>query len=227
VSASELHPNRVETNARVDGIFSPAEADDRNSPDADAVTDQPFVDNGLPIPETYHIDIIRAMVQDPYRVFVYWDIRQQRIDAITGRSCSDDPAAFQTTLKLIEVGAGSESFIEVDRQGSYWMSVTPGQEYEFEIGVRSPAGYEPLMRSNRVQSPNVAVSSLVADQAHYRLNQEEFAQVLEASGFPAAIASLQKSKDQREVQVTEHAQETILSGRSSGRLHVGGSSRLQ
>jgi hypothetical protein len=228
VSASKLHPNRVETNAQVESLFSSADVDSETSSDNDEIDSSSFVDSGLPIPEAYDLDIIRAMVQDPYRVFVYWDIRQQSIDGITYFASSDDPPDFQTTLKLIDISDGSESFINVERQGSHWINVSPGREYEFEIGVHTTEhGYRSLMRSNRVHAPNTEVSSLMADRADYRVDPEEFAEVLEASGFSAALASQQQPEDQRALQLSEHLMKPIFSGRSSARVHVGGSSRLE
>jgi hypothetical protein len=151
---------------------------------AEANADQPFIDHGPPVPERYDIDIIRAMVQDPFRVFVYWEISEQSIKTLAHYFSAEQEEAFQITLKLIEIDRPEETSFDVDTQGSYWMMARPDREYEFEMGVRSSRrGYIPLMRSNRVHTPNETISRVAPNEAEYRLSPQQFAEVLEASGF--------------------------------------------
>lgn len=153
---------------------------------AEANADQPFIDHGPPVPESYDIDIIRAMVQDPFRIFVYWEISEQSIKTLAHYFSAEEEAAFQITLKLIEIDRSEEASFDVDRQGSYWMMVRPDREYEFEMGVRSPGrGDISLMRSNRVHTPNETISRVAPNEAEYRLSPQQFTKVLEASGFTA------------------------------------------
>jgi hypothetical protein len=149
-------------------------------------TSEPFIDQGLPLPEDYPVDIIRAMMQDPFRIFIYWRVREQSLKALTRYFSEADAAEFRTTLKLREVAGGNEAFFEVGRQGRYWMTVFPDREYEFEVGVRSPKhGYIALVRSNRVRTPRGTVSPERAPESEYRLTPPQFMNVLEASGFAA------------------------------------------
>src|SRR5687768_9049350 len=36
-----------------------------------------YIDTGLPIPESYDVDTIRALVQDPFHIWVYWEMRER------------------------------------------------------------------------------------------------------------------------------------------------------
>ena len=147
---------------------------------------EPFIDRGLPLPETYDVDIIRAMLQDPFRIFIYWEVRDKSLQALTKYFAPDDAETFRTTLKLIEIGGGHQVFFDVSHTGRYWLQVFPDREYEFEIGVRSPAhGYISLVRSNRVQTPRGTVSPERARESEYQLSPPDFIEILEATGFGA------------------------------------------
>jgi hypothetical protein len=147
---------------------------------------EPYVDEGAPVPEGYEVDIIRAMLQDPFRIFIYWEVREESLRALTRYFAPEEAAQFQTTLKLFEVEGRNEAYFPVARRGRYWMTVFPDREYEFEIGVRSPAhGYISLIRSNRVRTPRGTVSPEKPEEGEYRLNPPEFMNVIAASGFAA------------------------------------------
>ena len=153
-------------------------------------TGEPYIDEGLPVPDSYDVDIIRAMLQDPFRIFIYWEVREESLKALTEYFSEEDAAGFKTSLKLIEIEGGNEAFFDVGRHGRYWMMVLPDREYEFEIGVRSMThGYIPLVRSNRVRTPRGTVSPEPDYEPEYKLSPPEFMNVLEATGF-AAEASL-------------------------------------
>jgi hypothetical protein len=120
------------------------------------------------------------MVQDPFRVFLYWETRQESFLRLEGA------AEFQTLLRLIEISGGNEAFFEVGRRGRYWMMVFPDREYEFEIGIRSSRnGYIALARSNRVRTPRGTISWQSPREADYQISPGEFIRLLEASGFAA------------------------------------------
>ena len=146
--------------------------------------DEHFVDVGLPIPETYQIDIIRALIQDPFRIFIYWEVRRESLDALTQYFLPEDVQTFEVVLRLFEIEGRNEAFFNVSHTGRYWMMVFPDRQYEFEIGVRSPIhGYIPLVRSNRVRTPRGTVSPEQAEETEYRLEPAKFVEVIGASGF--------------------------------------------
>ncbi len=151
--------------------------------------DEPFIDIGLPVPETYSVDIIRTLLQDPFRVYIYWDVRQESLNGLTRFFSAEEAARFRITLKLIEIEGGGEAFFDVAQRGSYWMMVFPDREYEFEIGVRSPEqGYIALIKSNRVRTPRGTVSPEPAAELEYQMSPPQFLDVIEASGFSPARA---------------------------------------
>lgn len=145
---------------------------------------EPFIDLGLPVPDTYETDIMRAMVQDPFRIFIYWEVREENLKALTQLFSPEEVTTFKTVLKLRDTLGGQEAFFDVGKRGRYWMVVFPDREYQFEIGVRSPLhGYISLISSNTVQTPRGTISPITADEAEYRLEPVEFFEILEKSGF--------------------------------------------
>jgi Domain of unknown function (DUF4912) len=147
---------------------------------------EPFIDEGPPLPDSYDVDIIRAMLQDPFRIYIYWEVREESLKALTRYFSEEEAGRFKTTLRLTEIEGGNEAFFDVGRNGSYWMVVFPDREYEFEIGVRADGhGYIPLVRSNRVRTPRGTVSPEPDKEPEYKLSPPEFMSVLEATGFAA------------------------------------------
>jgi hypothetical protein len=149
-----------------------------------SVDAEPFMDLGLPVPDSYETDIMRAMVQDPFRVFIYWEVREANLKALTGLFSEAEVKTFQTVLKLRDRKGSQEAYFNVGRSGRYWMTVFPDREYQFEIGVRSVLhGYICLISSNIVQTPRGTISPVTADEAEYRLEPVEFFEIMEKSGF--------------------------------------------
>jgi hypothetical protein len=146
-------------------------------------------DLGPALPESYDVDIVRAMLQDPFRIFVYWEIRDDTIRGLNRFFSPEEAAGFKVVLRLVETTGQNEAFFEVAGKGRYWMTVFPDREYEFEIGVRSPLhGYIALVHSNRIRTPRATVSPETATEDDYRLSSPDFADILDASGFGAIQA---------------------------------------
>lgn len=163
---------------------SEAAVDDDKKAPAVAVDAEPYVDLGLPVPDHYETDIMRALVQDPFRIFIYWEVREENIKALTSLFSPDEVETFTTVLKLRDRLGGEEAFFNVSKRGRYWMTVLPDRQYQFEIGVRSPLhGYISLISSNTVQTPRGTISPVTADEAEYKLEPIEFFEIMEKSGF--------------------------------------------
>jgi len=143
-----------------------------------------FIDEGLPIPDAYDVDLVRVLVQDPFCIYIYWELRQATLNGLRTIFSTDDFAGFKIVLRLIELRGNHEAFFEVGAKGDYWMGVYPDRRYQVEIGARSPKhGYVKFIGSNIVETPRGTVSVEVAEDSRYRVDQAEFIDVLEASGF--------------------------------------------
>lgn len=153
---------------------------------AAAPSKETAIDPETSLPESYDVDMIRAMIQDPFHIYVYWEVRDRSFEALTRYFSPEDAATFHKTLRLVETEGSAEAFFEVERRGDYWLTVFPDREYEFEIGARSALhGYVALVRSNRLRTPRATVSSETALEETYETSASNFVEVMEASGFGA------------------------------------------
>jgi len=64
---------------------------------------EPFVDTGLPIPAHYPVDVMRALVQDPFHIFVYWQMREDPFAHLRKIFSNGNIDDFDTVLKLIDM----------------------------------------------------------------------------------------------------------------------------
>ncbi|MCI0490770.1 MAG: DUF4912 domain-containing protein [Blastocatellia bacterium] len=199
---SVSRPSSPSETAALDGSRSPVGVDSEKLSEAEM--EAPFIDPGLPIPDKYDVDMVRAMIQDPFRLYVYWEVRDRPGESLARYFSPEDVMAFQLALRLIDLDEHREAFFEAERCGNRWVTVFPDRRYEFEIGVRSPVhGYIALVHSNRLRTPRSTISTEAPIEDEYKPGAAEFAEVMKASGFseqmedslhplrPAPFSSLQ------------------------------------
>lgn len=158
---------------------------------SDAETENSFIASGLPIPSSYDVDMVRAMVQNPFRLYVYWEMRDRSFDMLAHYFSPEEVAAFQVVLRLVESRTQAEAFFEAEKRGNRWITVSPDREYEFEIGVRSDVhGYIALAHSNRLRTPRITISTEPPAESACKQETPEFNEVIEASGFSEWMGDL-------------------------------------
>jgi hypothetical protein len=150
-------------------------------PVEEEIAAEPIVDTGLPIPSHYDFDMMRAMVQDPFRIFVYWQLKEdpfERLRKIFPAAAGD----FHTTLKLIDETNNISVFFDAAFLREYWFSVFPDRRYRVELGVRSPRyGYIKLLSSQSVITPRGGPSSKEAEEPQYQIAADDYLRVLRES----------------------------------------------
>lgn len=167
------HPEgHVETPARLSSL-----------PEA---TDEVVADPGLPIPEAYDADMISALVQDPFRIYVYWDARLDTLTSITRLFGPSEVKSFRPVIRITDKKTEEETYYPVKYPGSDWFSVYPDRTYIIEFGVYSADfGFIRLMGAPEVTTPRGTVAPDVAPEPEYRIGLTRFKKVLHASGFQA------------------------------------------
>src|SRR6187549_4250259 len=68
--------------------------------DESEVPAEPIVDTGLPIPSHYDIDLMRAIVQDPFHLFVHWQLRTDPFERLRKIFPGGSVNGFRTVVKL-------------------------------------------------------------------------------------------------------------------------------
>jgi hypothetical protein len=100
-----------------------------------AIESEPPADLGLPIPTHYDFDLMRALVQDPFRLYVYWNLRGNPLERIRRIFPAEEVDKFRHTLRLIDETNNITVFFEVPYTREYWFSVFPDRTYRVELGV--------------------------------------------------------------------------------------------
>lgn len=148
------------------------------------LAEEPSPDFGEAIPESYDLDILHALVQDPFRIFIYWELQPVIWNTMRSLFSEDEISGLKTVLRLEEMTEGYEAYFDVPSRGSYWMAVYPGKQYQFEIGVyHAQFGFIAVLRSNIAQTPRGTISPEVDGDSRFRVGVEQFMRILEVSGF--------------------------------------------
>lgn len=146
------------------------------------VAAEPIVDTGLPIPSHYDFDMMRAIVQDPFRLFVYWQLKDSPFDRLRKMFPLAEADGFHTVLKLVDETNNIAVFFNAAYAREYWFSVFPDRSYRVELGVRSPRyGFIKLLNSQTVRTPRGGPSDQAAPEEQYSIAADEYLEVLRDS----------------------------------------------
>ena len=140
------------------------------------------VDRGLPIPASYQLDLMRALVQDPFHLFVHWQLKDDPFERLQRMFPAQAAGTFQTVLKLVDESNSIAVFFDAAYAREYWFSVFPDRTYRVELGLRSPQfGFIKLLSSQAVRMPRGAPSDQVAEEPEYQIKADDYLQVLRES----------------------------------------------
>lgn len=143
---------------------------------------EPFIDTGLPIPAHYEVDVMRALVQDPFHIFVYWQLREDPFTHLQKIFSNGKVSDFDTVLKLIDVTHNISVYFNAAFARDYWFDVFPDRLYRVELGVRSPRfGFIRLLSSQAVLTPRGRPSDQAAEEPAYEIGAEDYVRVLRES----------------------------------------------
>ncbi|MBI1764033.1 MAG: DUF4912 domain-containing protein [Acidobacteria bacterium] len=150
---------------------------------AEAATEaEPHVDRGLPIPASYQLDLMRALVQDPFHLFVHWQLKDDPFERLQRMFPAQAAESFQTVLKLVDESNAIAVFFDAAYAREYWFNVFPDRTYRVELGLRSPQfGFIKLLGSQSVRMPRGAPSDQIAEEVEYQIKADDYLQVLRES----------------------------------------------
>jgi len=150
--------------------------------EADEIATEPVVDRGLPIPTSYNLDLMRALVQDPFHLFVHWQLKDDPFERLRRIFPKNNQDGFQTVLKLVDESNAIAVFFDAAYAREYWFDVFPDRTYRVELGVRSPRyGFIKLLSSQSVRMPRGAPSDQIAEEPDYQIGADDYLRVLRES----------------------------------------------
>jgi len=146
------------------------------------ISAEPVVDTGLPIPSHYDFDLMHALWQDPFRLFVYWQLKDNPFDRLRKIFPDSEVGNFHTVLKLIDETNNISVFFNAAYAREYWFSVYPDRQYRVELGLHSARyGYIKLLSSQSVHTPRGGPSDQVAPEEEYFITVDDYLRVLKDS----------------------------------------------
>ncbi len=162
----------------------PAEPVAPGSEPAELESPVDVVDRGMNIPSTYGVDIVRALVQDPFHLMVYWELRSDSVAALEDLFPDGASADFRPTMRMTDLVEGTEAYVHIPLLGKYWFVAMPGHQYRVDVGALSPRhGFVPVVRSNVVETPRGTIATVVSEDPRYRVETPRFVKLLEVTGF--------------------------------------------
>ncbi|MBI2837590.1 MAG: DUF4912 domain-containing protein [Acidobacteria bacterium] len=160
-----------------------------------------YLDTGPELPETYDLDIVRLLVQDPYRIYVFWELSGKGSDRARNKAKLMGFVDGKLSLQITRFSDGNKTLLDVEGGKDWWLLGDPGTEYMAEVGFAFNGVFFTIATSNRVRTPPVTLAEADTIAPPTPAQEELAVEVLKASGYePVTIAEVRE-------QVTERVRE--------------------
>ena len=134
------------------------------------------------LPELVKEDRARLQMQSPSKIHFYWSFKQnpfQTLNRVIGKQTN-----YRLIIKLINQTNEREELFPADAEGSAWFDVDADSTYLAEIGFYAVSRpFVRLMFSNSLQTPRKNPSSRQDYSEYFAVSADQFAKVLDVSGF--------------------------------------------
>lgn len=173
------------------------------------------------IPERYADDRIVLMARDPWWIYTYWDISDERKNAIANAIPDEERNNCRLIIRVYDVtdkhfnGSNAHYFFDIDvpTLNSNWYIHTnnPGRSFCVEIGLLTLSGaFHALARSNSVTAPRYGISNIIDEL--WMLPDEEFFKLM--SRF--SLTTKSSFQEKREIEWESFFEQLFKSQVSSG-----------
>lgn len=126
----------------------------------------------------------RLQMQSPTRLHFYWSFKRNPFETLRRIFGGAQARNYTLIVKLLNETSGREEIFPVDAEGSWWFDADADSSYLAEIGFHNArAPFVRLMSSNKVETPRKNPSPRAAQTADWSVSADDFAVVLDASGF--------------------------------------------
>ncbi|MCY7347950.1 MAG: DUF4912 domain-containing protein [Pyrinomonadaceae bacterium] len=174
-----------------------------------AVEDPIFKQLAAPkLPELAKQDRARLQMQSPNRVHFYWSFKQnpfQTLNRVVGSQSN-----YQLIVKLVNQTKDREELFPVEAEGSAWFDVEADSVYRAEIGFYAVGRpFVRLLFSNSLPTPRKNPSPRRDFSANFAVTANQFAEVLDVSGFQQDAFEVALAGD--DIQTADTAAQTAFS----------------
>ena len=135
------------------------------------------------LPELKKENRARLQIQSPTKIFFYWSFQNNPFQTLN-RAFGGNTGSYTLVLKIINQSLNLEEIMPIEAEGSTWFDAEANSKYKAEIGFY--ATNRPFVRvlySNTVETPRKNPSSRRDYSAYFDVTANQFAQVLDDSGY--------------------------------------------
>jgi len=191
------------------------------------------------LPMRYHDDRMVLLARDPWWMFTYWDLSQQRIEQIVSSIPESDRQGIHRVIRVYDVtgvgefsGSNYVTFFDIDvsdQATNWYLNINqPERSFCTEIGLRTPTGaFYALARSNVCAAPYYGISDQI-DEEWMSLSDEEYARILGLGTFELAEGRINTLSSAQFLEEMRRRLEEMVSsgGGASEQLQLGGASEM-
>ena len=173
-----------------------------------AIEDPIFKELSKPkLPELVKEDRARLQMQSPNKIHFYWSFKQnpfQTLSRVVGKNTN-----YQLIIKLVNQTNEREELYPADAEGSAWFDVDADSTYQAEIGFYAVSRpFIRLLFSNSLQTPRKNPSSRRDYSERFAVSADQFAKVLDSSGFQQDAFEVALAGD--DIEFADNATETAF-----------------
>lgn len=155
------------------------------------------------LPELKKENRARLQIQSPTKIFFYWSFQNNPFQTLS-RAFGGNTGSYTLALKLINQSRNLEEIMPIEAEGTAWFDAEANSKYTAEIGFY--ATNRPFIRvlySNTVETPRKNPSSRRDYSAYFDISANQFARVLDDSGYAQDAVEVALASDDAEY--AEHA----------------------
>ena len=125
----------------------------------------------------------RLQMQSPNRLYFYWSIKNNPFQTLN-RVFGGNAASYTLVAKLVNRTQNKEEIVPIEAEGATWFDVDANSTYLTEIGFyAAQRPFVRLMFSNAVETPRKNPSPRGDFSVDWAVSANQFAQVLDVSGY--------------------------------------------
>lgn len=183
-SAETLKPVALEKEDVLSLAATPATTEKAAGDELPEIVDPVFRELSEPkLPELPRENRARLLMQSPTRIQFYWSIKENPFQTLK-RAFGGNIGSYTLVAKLVNQKSDREEIFPVEDEGSWWFDVDADAAYRAEIGFYAPnRPFVRIMFSNTLETPRKNPSPRRATEADWAVTANEFAEVLDSTGY--------------------------------------------
>jgi len=194
------------------------EATETKTEEPEEEVDPIFAELSMPkLPELERENRAWLQMQSPNRIYFYWSIKNNPFQTLQ-KVFQGNTGSYQLVAKFVNLKSEREEIRAVDAEGNYWFNAESDAAYRAEIGFYAPnRPYIRVIFSNTIETPRKSPSQRAATDADWAISSNDFAEVLDNSGFrqDAFEVALAGDDSQAASRATEKAFHQLIGNRKS------------